>query len=165
VNLKALSDQRQWFVSNIYLKVRRKELVQMCFVTYSREKNQCAPFQVFVQIGLTFNENGSISLKIGVIFNENISISFKITYIMYSFYFWQQSLNCGVVQSVPSTAAISDLLCVTIWVLIPLIHPLVLSGCSRNIQQWSKEVARNVLEFYRHSISMLRKDLLHAVKT
>jgi hypothetical protein len=36
----------------------------------------------------------------------------------------------------------SDLLCVPIWVLIPLIHPPVLSGCTRDICQLLKEVAK-----------------------
>jgi hypothetical protein len=39
----------------------------------------------------------------------------------------------GVVQSVPSIAAICDLLCIPISVLITLIHPPVLSGCTGDI--------------------------------
>jgi hypothetical protein len=55
----------------------------------------------------------------------------------------------------------ADLLCVPIWTIILLIHPPVLSGCTR-----TKEVARNVLEFCRRSISfMLSNVLLHAIKT
>jgi hypothetical protein len=42
-------------------------------------------------------------------------------------------LQCGEVQNIPSIAVISDVLCVPILVLIPLIHSPVLSGCTRDI--------------------------------
>jgi hypothetical protein len=71
---------------------------------------------------------------------------------------------CYWVESYKASQALrpfADLLCVPIWTIILLIHPPVLSGCTR-----TKEVARNVLEFCRRSISfMLSNVLLHAIKT
>jgi hypothetical protein len=53
-----------------------------------------------------------------------------------------------------------------IWVLIRLINPSVLSGCIKDIYKWSRELARNVLEFCWHSISIIvRKVLQHAVQS
>jgi hypothetical protein len=69
------------------------------------------------------------------------------------------SLWSGSLQSVPSTGHFW-------WVLIPLINQPVLSGCIKDIYKWSRELARNVLEFCWHSISLiLRKVLQHAVQS